>query len=229
MNIQHHLDVTTLMAYATGNLSEAFSTAVSTHLSMCQTCRDKLAELEMIGGALLDHVEPVDITAETRENLEKQFDLLMQEDCSSDISPDLIKIEKQTQNIECDILPYPLPQIMKHSYDDIKWKFLAPGIHSYKLPLSAQSQGDLRLLKIAPGYSMPEHGHHGAELTLVLSGSYSDKYGQYCRGDVADLDHDDEHQPIADIGQECICLFASEKTVKFKGLVPKLLQPIIGV
>ncbi len=229
MNIQHHLDISTLMAFATGNLSEAFSAVVSAHLSLCEDCRNELANLEIIGGALIDHVEPVQIKSETRASLEKQFDLLMQDTLSSDITLKDTKEHKINRDIECDILPYPLPQILDQSYNQIKWTFLAPGIYAHKIPLSKDSTEDLRLLKIAPGCVMPEHGHHGAELTLVLSGSYTDKYGQYRRGDIADLDHDDEHQPVADEGQDCICLFASEKTMKFKGLVPRLLQPIIGV
>jgi putative transcriptional regulator len=76
---------------------------------------------------------------------------------------------------------------------------------------------------------VPEHGHGGAELTLVLTGSYSDATGRYHRGDVADLDEDVEHQPVVDPDGPCICLIASETKAKFRGMLARLLQPIIGV
>ena len=66
------------------------------------------------------------------------------------------------------------------------------------LPLTGA--GKLRLLKVAPGHGIPEHGHGGAELTLVLRGSFHDETGRYARGDVADLDETVEHQPVADPG-----------------------------
>ena len=77
--------------------------------------------------------------------------------------------------------------------------------------------------------AMPEHGHGGSELTLVLSGSYHDKYGHFGRGDVADLDDDAEHQPIVDDGEDCICLVAVERPTRFKGLLPKVFQPFVGI
>ena len=76
---------------------------------------------------------------------------------------------------------------------------------------------------------MPEHGHGGAELTLVLRGAFHDETGRYARGDVADLDETVEHQPVVtDAGGDCICLIASEKPERFHGLVARLLQPLRG-
>ena len=63
-------------------------------------------------------------------------------------------------------------------------------------PLPLAGAGKLRLLKVAPGHGIPEHGHGGAELTLVLRGSFHDETGRYARGDVADLDETVEHQPV---------------------------------
>ena len=230
MKIHHHLDDATLMSFAAGNLPEAISAVVSAHLSWCEECRNKVRELEMIGGSLLNNVDPVELEAGTRDHLEEQFELIMQDQAFSE-GEDEVKheLEDMHSHISCDVLPPSITQFIGKPYSEIKWKFLSPGIQSYKIPLSHDASGDLRLIKIAPGCSLPEHGHNGAELTLVLSGSYKDEHGHYKRGDVADLDHEAEHEPVVVSDQECICLFASEKPVKFKGLVPRLLQPIIGV
>jgi putative transcriptional regulator len=46
---------------------------------------------------------------------------------------------------------------------------------------------------------------------------------------VADLDEHIEHQPVIEDGEDCICLIATEAPARFKGLVPRLLQPIVGI
>ena len=44
----HHLDGEMLLAYAAGNLGEAASVLVATHLSWCPKCRGALAAAEVI-------------------------------------------------------------------------------------------------------------------------------------------------------------------------------------
>ena len=76
---------------------------------------------------------------------------------------------------------------------------------------------------------MPEHGHGGEELTVMLRGSYSDHTGRYIVGDVADLDEDIEHQPVVDSDEDCICLVATEAPTRFKSVWARLAQPFIGI
>ena len=129
----------------------------------------------------------------------------------------------------CDMLPEPIARQYGLTFDSIPWKRLAPGVWHHRLPLSPGVKGDLRLLKIVAGRQMPEHGHGGEELTLVLEGAYADDSGQYCRGDVQDVDDEIEHRPVADRNTGCICLIASERPAKFKGIVERLLQPWTGM
>ena len=59
----------------------------------------------------------------------------------------------------------------------------------------------LMLLRVAAGRPVPEHGHGGQELTLILSGAYRDRFGVFAaKGDIADHDEEVEHQPIAEPG-----------------------------
>jgi len=76
---------------------------------------------------------------------------------------------------------------------------------------------------------MPEHGHGGSELTLLLRGSYRDEVGHFARGDLADLDETVEHQPVADPETGCICLIGTESKARFKSLFARLLQPLTGL
>ena len=94
---------------------------------------------------------------------------------------------------------------------------------------SPGAEGDLRLIKVAPGQVLPEHGHGGSELTLILKGSYSDEFGTYTEGDLSDLGDDVEHRPISDPTEGCICLIASERKARFKDVVSRIVQPLTGL
>ena len=76
---------------------------------------------------------------------------------------------------------------------------------------------------------MPEYGHGGEEITLILSAAENDKFGRYAQGDVADLDESIEHQPVVETGAACICLVATEAPTRFKSGPALLLQPLIGI
>ena len=89
--------------------------------------------------------------------------------------------------------------------------------------------GELHLISTSAGRDLPEHGHNGAELTLVLRGAYQDETGQFRVGDAADLDESIEHRPVADPEAGCICVLAFERPARFKGLLPRLLQPLTGL
>jgi putative transcriptional regulator len=52
--IRHHLNDALLMAYSAGQLPEAFSLAIATHVSLCDECRARLESFDAVGGALLD-------------------------------------------------------------------------------------------------------------------------------------------------------------------------------
>ncbi len=123
-------------------------------------------------------------------------------------------------------IPGPMAGLIRGGLDTVSWRRLGPGVWDHNLQLTGA--GRLRLLKVSPGRSVPEHGHGGAELTLVLRGSFHDETGRYVRGDVADLDETVEHKPITDSEAECICLIASEQPERFHGLIARLLQPLHG-
>ena len=128
-----------------------------------------------------------------------------------------------------DALPGPIARKYGLSMDTIPWRRLAPGVWHHRLALSPGVTGDLRLLKIAAGRRMPEHGHGGTELTLVLDGSFDDETGTYRRGDIQDVDGDLEHRPVASAQTGCICLVAAEQPARFKGIFSRLIQPWTGM
>ena len=210
MTIEHHPDPATLLSFAAGSLSEALSAVIATHVDMCPSCRREARRLDVLGGMLMAQVAPM-LAAPPA------------------VAPVVPETPSRRALIGDGVLPPTVARLVGGGIDRVGWSIVSPGVHVARLPLSPGSDGILVLIRIGAGKAIPEHGHGGAELTLVLDGSFTDTSGRYARGDISDLDQDTEHIPVADVGADCICLFASETKLKFKGVLPRLLQPLIGI
>lgn len=212
MTIEHHPDPATLMAYSAGTLGEALSAVVACHLDLCGECREATRRLDAFGGTLIAELAGAELAGPLPAAMPRQFPR------SAEPQPHII-----------DGLPRTLRTLIGGPIASVKWRAIAPGIQHVRVPLSPGAKGDLLLLKVAPGKGLPDHGHAGAELTLVVSGSYHDKMGRFGPGDLADLDDTVEHEPIVDTGEECICIVAMEQRMRHKGIIPRLLQPFLGI
>lgn len=215
MKIEHHPDTATLASYAAGSLDEAFATVVAAHLASCAKCRARLYEIEEVGGTMLETIDAVGLNEAALERAMSRLD---------EPSEERAEPRSAEQSV-----PRPLGRLVTAPLDAIAWKSVAPGVAVHRLPTSKAARGSLTLLKIAPGKKIPEHGHGGMEITLVLTGSYRDALGRFGPGDVADLDEDIEHQPVVDSDEPCICLVASEAPTRFKSFFGRLFQPLVGV
>ena len=214
MKISHHPDVSTLMSCAAGSQPEALAAVMASHISMCPKCAADLRTMDDIGLALFEDLTPVPLSQDAPVVAARANE-------AGDDAP----ASKQGAGD----VPAPLVPVIGERLDNVPWKRLAPGLWHHEVPLSPGARGQLRLIKVAPGVRMPDHGHHGTELTLLLKGSYRDKFGHFQTGDMADVDDEAEHQPIADAKEGCICLIASEGKARFKSLIARLVQPIIGM
>lgn len=216
MSIRSHPDPATLMSFAAGALAEPLAAVVAAHAAMCEACRCEISDMELIGAALLLRAEPAE--RPTRPRL-------------PDPAPPRHAPQQRIAAPAAgeERLPAPIAKAYGLTFGTVPWKRLGPGVWHHQLPLSDSAKGDLRLLKIAAGRRMPEHGHGGAELTLVLDGAYADDSGTYRCGDIQDVDGAIEHTPIADAKAGCVCLIASEHPARFKGLVARLVQPWTGM
>ena len=234
MKIKHHPTDETLLAYASGTLSQAMELVIATHMTLCPHCREKVSEMEACGGAMLNGSDGLAMNVDA---LDQVMAMIEQESANENmaaapaIAPRRVAVAPSIRGNAVPSLPTPLANLLPEnilSLEDIPWRSLAPGVKHFPLK-SVQTKGSVRLLKIAPGISIPDHGHGGHEMTLLLKGSYIDDVGRFCAGDVADLMDDTDHQPIADTAEDCICLIATDAPLKFNGILPKLLQPFIGM
>ena len=83
-------------------------------------------------------------------------------------------------------------------------------------------------MRLSPGVPLPEHSHGGTELTVVLTGSYSDALGRFGRGDMAELDQSVTHRPVVDTGAECIALIVTDAPLKLTGPLYQRFTDILG-
>lgn len=208
--ITHHIPDHLLAAYAAGSLDFPFAMVVAAHVSMCLECRAALEAHQTIGGTLLEQVAETRLSAGLKDKVFAQLDAPVRE---KPVYP------------RSGVFPGPVMQVLKGKPP--RWKSVGMGVR--QCIVSASEQGTARLLYIPGGRAVPDHSHNGLELTLVLQGSFSDETGRYGVGDLEVADDDLEHTPIADEGDPCICLAATNAPLRFSSLIPRLVQPFIRI
>ncbi|MEO1310681.1 MAG: ChrR family anti-sigma-E factor [Pseudomonadota bacterium] len=221
---RHHPTIETLARYAAGHMCEAQSVVIATHAVACPDCRNEIHDFEALGGAALETIEPVAMSA----GAEDRFWATLEADDAQLKAPiERPKLADETPpRIEA---AAPLQTYLQGGLDNVAWRPLAPGVSQAVLMANGYRRGALRLLRIQPGTSIPRHSHEDSELTLILRGAYDDELGRYAEGDVADLDGLAHHSPTAVSDEPCICLIATNAPLKFDGLVGKLMQPFVGL
>lgn len=214
MTIKHHLTDALLMGYSAGSLPEAFNLIVATHLSLCDECRARLASFDAVGGEVLESTGAAPVS-----------------DRCLDGALALIRgaVPVETAAVRCrdKTLPAPVLEYVDGSLDNVKWRAVGMGVK--QAILSTSPEASARLLYIPAGVAVPDHGHNGLELTLVLQGAFSDEEGYFARGDIEVADDEVEHLPVADISEDCICLAVTDAPLRFKGVLPRLAQPFLKI
>ena len=211
MTIRHHLSDPLLIAYAAGNLPEAFGLAVATHISMCDDCRARICAFEAVGGAVVEHCDAVAMADGALASVMARAS-----------TPDRVELSKPRGNV-----PAPLSDYVGTDFSAVKWRPLGMGVRQAILKTGPGASA--RLLYIPAGQSMPDHGHRGMELTLVLQGAFSDSEDRFGPGDIEIATEYLEHTPVAEAGVACICLAVTDAPLRFMGLIPRLLQPLFRI
>ena len=215
MRITHHLDATTIIALASGTLDEALGVVAGSHVWWCAKCRDALKEAERVGGYLLNKLTRSDNTVSSADGR------------APERHPSTNEEPTYAANIG---LPLPVAKRLGGmSLSDIRWRWAVPGLSLHQLALAKGGKGRLFLMRIGPGRAVPQHGHGGEELTLILRGSYSDRFGRFAIGDIAALHENVVHRPLVDREDNCICLVATEAPARFTSLIMRMIQPFVRI
>lgn len=217
--VSHPIGDELLMGYAAGLLPEAYDLMVATAVSLDDDARARLEGFEAMGGALLGEAE----VAPLRDD---SFDAVMARIAGTG-RDDTVHSDVKTPRVDA-VLPQPLREALGGDVDTVRWRGVGMGV---KQAVIADGDGlaKARLLSIPAGQAMPDHGHSGTEITLVLKGAFRDGDARYARGDVEVADDDVEHMPVADLGEDCICLVVTDAPLRFNALIPRIAQRFLNI
>lgn len=210
--IHHHLTEDLILGYSAGTLPEAVNLIIATHVSLCDECRAALDAQDAVGGALLEGSDAVSVS---QDCLDGALSLIR----AAPPEPRPIRVQDA-------VAPEPLREYIGGSLEDVKWRPVGMGVKQAILKTSPEATA--RLLYIPAGTAMPNHGHKGLELTLVLQGAFQDDDGYFARGDIEIADVEISHTPVADISQDCICLAVTDAPLRLRGLA-RLAQPFLNI
>ena len=216
--VKHHISDDFLIGYAAGSLPAAFDLVVATHVSLSDDARARLHAFDAIGGCILDEMDEAPLA---QDSLSKTLSLIDENAASEAASP-----QNQTRP-EDDIFPAPLRDMIGCVLADVKWRPIGMGCK--QAIISEGKDATARLLFIPAGQAMPRHTHRGTEMTLVLQGAYRDETDRFGRGDIEIGDETMNHTPVAEAGEDCICLIATDARLRFEGLLPRIAQTFLRI
>ncbi|KAJ56238.1 transcriptional regulator [Actibacterium mucosum KCTC 23349] len=208
--VAHQIPSDILAAYAAGQLPHPYALVVAAHVSMCDAARAEVEGYQMLGGTMMEAEGPVDVSATMRDAIFAQLD-----------APAPVEPEYKAQG------PIPAPIMAALKGKAPKWRGV--GLGAKQALVHKSDAGTVRLLHIPAGQAMPDHGHAGLEMTMVLQGAFYDGEDRFGVGDVEIADEEIDHTPIAAGGEPCICLAATDAPLRFNSRLPRLLQPILGI
>jgi putative transcriptional regulator len=197
-------------------MSAAPALIVASHLAMSQEDADRFSTFEQLGGALIDEQPMADVTPDLFETMLARLDEPALDERIA------APIDHSALDMGIDV-PAPLA-----GHRIGKWRTIGAGIRFAKVDVPEDPGFNVVLLRVGPGRALPQHGHAGSELTVILKGSFSDEGGTYGPGDFAEEDGHSSHQPVVSEDGECICLTAIEGRLKPNNWLAKLIMPFYG-
>lgn len=210
--VNHHPSTDFLMEYGAGTLPMAQAACISAHLNYCEKCRRSHEQLQNIGGALLEQLEPVSVAESVLDNVLARLD-----------DPAPLSFVSKSRRAE---LPNILQRIINGDFSQLVWKKVTKSL-SVSYLRTGDTHFEFALYRIAAGGKIPEHRHGGSEMTLVLEGGFSDGRGSYHPGDFVFRSADDAHAPVALDGEDCICLAVLDAPLKFTSWQYRWMNPFL--
>jgi len=208
----HHPAIATLVEYAAGQMRPGFDLVVATHLRGCARCRDDVAQLEALGGGLLDSMAPAGLD-------------------EGALAATLARLDEPVPPPESSALTD--PEVPARSLDQLlaggRRRWIAPGIWIAPIDTPHDAEDRVFLLRVAAGWSTAHHYHSGAEMTQVLAGALDDDGVIYRAGDMVEMGQDNGHYPKVAGDEPCICLFATQGRLKPTNWLGRIAFALAGV
>ena len=220
--IRKHPQSELLLEYTAGSLALAPSVAITTHLQFCEHCGDAVKSMAQIGGGLLDQGEAVPVS-------DAMFGKVLQGiEQDAGVSDPAMTTPALTKDVAIDEIGQSLPRYVQKLLpeSELPWKYLSPSLRVANVSVGDDTF-ELALHRIKAGGKAPEHSHGGQEITVVLTGTFSDEGGVYQPGDFVVREAGDVHRPIAAQNEDCICLSVLAAPIKLRG-VKRVLNPLLS-
>jgi putative transcriptional regulator len=215
--VTRHPDSELLAEYTSGALSLAPSVSITAHLEFCESCRRAVESLKFVGGSLLEDSGPVPVSDDLLERVFIGIDKASAE-TETDVSGKVAAV---------DDVAHALPRYVRKLLPEgnLRWRFLSPSL-KHAIVKVGEDKHELALHRIEAGGKAPRHDHKGEEITVVLTGCFSDEDGVYGPGDFVVRRPGDVHRPSAAQNEECICLSVLSAPIELTG-VKRLLNPFL--
>jgi putative transcriptional regulator len=207
-----------LWDYHRGALPPGLALTVSTHLDRCPHCRSDLRVFDCVGGAMLEQIEGVEMSASA-------LDLALARIERPEETPDTRKPVKHPAFLQ----GFDLPESLKTTAISGRY-WAAPGVWIAPVHIDGAPKGSKTyLMHVKAGMIMPVHSHRGRETTVVLKGRFADHTGEYGPGDFMSISDDETHAPGVPEGEDCLCLIAQEALIVPHTWLGKVLQPFARI
>ena len=144
--VKHHPDSNTLAEYSARSLPAAQSVCVATHLDHCTVCQQKLAQLESIGGVMLEDTAPVSVDPQVFEDVLLRLDEV----------PD----DRAANDANASTLSWTIKQVRQGNLDKLQWKKVSRSLRIADL-WRIDGAAEFSLYHIAEGGRIPQHNHSG--------------------------------------------------------------------
>lgn len=204
MTPRHHPSDEVLASYAAGALESGFGLVAGVHVDACAQCRAKVRSYEAASGASMIDLPEAELSAGALQQVMARLGEVAAP-AAVDKRPLLDRLPLRPR------------------------RWVAPGVWVAAVDTPHARDNRVYVLSVKPGMPTARHRHSGAEFCTVLRGAYRDEVGLFQVGDFAAAEHDLEHLPVVQPGEECVCLFATEGRLKPRGLMGRIAFALADV
>jgi putative transcriptional regulator len=224
--IRHHPDDSLLLSLASGMIDGGTGVVVAAHVERCAHCQGRVRDLEAVGGALLETVEPALLAPQALASTLERIDA----PATAPSPRGLLPAPPAGAAVARAQLPggLPWPHSMR-SCSISRWHWLGPGMRWSRVRLAHDRTANVFLLRIAAGKCLPQHTHSDRELTQVLYGAFHDGRALFGPGDFDEADASVLHRPVVQPGSECVCIASVKGKVLFEGAIARTLGALVGM
>lgn len=203
--IQHHVPDEEVLAYVAGTSTDGASLAIGCHSALCVACSTRIAEIEALGGALLEASGEAALPPDAFASVLARIDVE---------GPPKSKLHVPTPPEVPELLrpyhlPGPLRNVLGRTRARLRWHLVIPGVRAIDLNIGMQGSV-VRLVAFKGGITIPLHDHGGPEYIVVFTGALEEDGARFARGDISIRDSGDRHEQRVAAGEPCVALVVNE-------------------